>query len=257
MSFTCATCSRTFSTTTNLKRHVRLFHPNTSEEPIICKTCNIPCTDKYNLKLHNSKFHRDEIPALSVPSSIEISKEKNSSDDKDETFGEDIPHEITPENTFVPVQDELAQDKNPGEVHSISNDYTGNLLELSIIQQKNTDFIKQNTSHILKLLEITKELVTDFESSKIYQAKKLKTKTYNCRACDRLFENSASLASHRSKYHRINSTTILDPQRAKKYPRLMDTAPGLLPWIASDSTTVPSKEPLAPTPRAVCVAPTP
>ena len=141
MSFTCATCSRTFSTTTNLKRHVRLFHPNTSEEPIICKTC-------------------------SVPSSIEISKEKNSSDDKDETFGEDIPHEITPENTFVPVQDELTQDKNPGEVHSISNDYTGNLLELSIIQQKNTDFIKQNTSHILKLLEITKELVKDLNQVK-------------------------------------------------------------------------------------------
>ena len=99
-----------------------------------------------------------------------------------------------------------------------------------------TDFIKQNTSHILKLLEITKELVTDFESSKIYQAKKLKTKTYNCRACDRLFENSASLASHRSKYHRINSTTIFDPQPAKKYPRLMDTAPGLLPWRASTDT---------------------
>ena len=56
----------------------------------------------------------------------------------------------------------MTQDENSGEVHSISNDYAGNLLELSITQQRNTDFIKQNTSHILKLLEITKELVTDY-----------------------------------------------------------------------------------------------
>ena len=191
-----------------------------NEEQIICKICNIPCTDKYNLKRHNTRFHRDEIPALSVPS-IEISKEKNSSDDKDETFGEEeqidycepalncmrrdyseshkiqesdgkkcpinleeppylteeTSHELNPDNTSVPVQDEVTQDDNSGEVHSISNDYTGDLLELSIIQQKNTDFIKQNTSHILKLLEITKELVMDFKSSKIYQAKKVRTKT--------------------------------------------------------------------------------
>ena len=240
MPFTCPTCFQALSTERSLKKHVRRFHPNMNEEQIMCKTCNIPCTDKYNLKCHNTRFHRDEIPALSVPS-IEISKEKNSSDHKDETFGEEgqldycepalncirrdyseshktqgsdekkcpinpqgspyfteeIPHEINHENTIFPIQDEVAQDKNPGEVHGISNDYTGNLLELSIIQQKNTDFIKQNTSHILKRLEITKGLVTDFESNKIYQAKKLSTKTYNCRACDRLFENSASLATHR------------------------------------------------------------
>ena len=88
MPFTCATCFQALSTTSSLTRHVRRFHPNTNEEQIMCKTCNMPCTDKYNLKRHNSRFHRDEIPALSV-SSIEISKEKNSSDDKDETFGEE------------------------------------------------------------------------------------------------------------------------------------------------------------------------
>ena len=40
------------------------------------------------MERHNIRFHGDEIPALSIPS-IEISKEKNSSDGKDEKFGEE------------------------------------------------------------------------------------------------------------------------------------------------------------------------
>ena len=53
-------------------------------------------------------------------------------------------------------------------------------MKLAIAKQRNTDFITQNTLHLLKMLEITKELVIDFESSKIYQAKELQTKTYIC-----------------------------------------------------------------------------
>ena len=75
MPFTCATCFQALSTTTSLKRHVRWFHPNMNEEQIMCKTCNMPCTDKYNLKRHNTRFHRDEIPALGV-ASIEHRKKR-------------------------------------------------------------------------------------------------------------------------------------------------------------------------------------
>ena len=290
MPFTCATCFQALSTTTSLKRHVRRFQPNTNEEQIMCKTCNIPCTDKYNLKRHNTRFHGDEIPALRV-SSIETSKEKNSSDDNDVRIGEEeqnvycepgvnyirgdhaelhklqesgkkkcepgmkciikdhtelhkiqesgkkknpinireptcsksikakeihteeVSDELTPGSTSVPVQDEITRDVNSGETQSISNDNSEVLLKLAIAQQRNTDFITQNTLHLLKMLEITKELVKDFESSKIYQAKELQTKTYNCRICNRLFENSASLANHKSKYHRFKSVIVYNCQQ--------------------------------------------
>ena len=75
---------------------------------------------------------------------------------------------MTPGSTSVPVQDEITRDVNSGETQSISNDNSEVLLKLEITQQRNTDFITQNTLHLLKMLEITKELVKDFESSKIY-----------------------------------------------------------------------------------------
>ena len=101
---------------------------------------------------------------------------------------------------------EISQDSGD-ESPTIINGYTENLLELASTQQKNTDFINQNTSHLLKLLEITKPLVLDFESSKKYQAKDLKTKTYNCQICNRVYGNSSSLRSHRNRYHRVKLTT--------------------------------------------------
>lgn len=101
---------------------------------------------------------------------------------------------------------EISQDSGD-EPPTIVNGYTENLLELASTQQKNTDFINQNTSHLLKLLEITKPLVLDFESSKKYQAKNLKTKTYNCQICNIVYGNSSSLRSHRNRCHRVKLTT--------------------------------------------------
>ena len=119
----------------------------------------------------------------------------------EETPTEEISQEFDLQISMISLQD------SGDESQTIINGYTENLLELAITQQKNTDFINQNTSHLLKLLEITKQLVIDFEKSKKYQTRNLKTKTYNCRICNRVYENSSSLASHRNRYHRVKSTT--------------------------------------------------
>ena len=262
MPFSCATCCRVLSTERSLDRHVRRFHPTQKEEQVICKTCNSPYSDKYTLKIHNTRTHGDENPALNI-SPTRTSEEANTSTNIPEVteqeeqsdccksvqkiFAENHKKFVTSMlNTEVhtlqestrmnsPVKtaelsyttpikteeiptEEISQEFNPqisiislqdsgDESQTIINGYTENLLELAITQQKNTDFINQNTSHLLKLLEITKQLVIDFEKNKKYQTRNLKSKTYNCRICNRMYENSASLANHKSKYHRVKSTT--------------------------------------------------
>ena len=67
----------------------------------------------------------------------------------------DLPY-TTPIKTEVIPMEEISQEFNPqisiislqdsgDESQTIINGYTENLLELAIVQQKNTDFINQNT----------------------------------------------------------------------------------------------------------------
>ena len=67
MFFECPTCYSSFTTVKALKRHKRRYHPYTKEEQIVCKTCNMPFSDRYYLNRHISRCHRDEIPNLSIP----------------------------------------------------------------------------------------------------------------------------------------------------------------------------------------------
>lgn len=234
MNYTCATCYTVFTTTRSLKRHVRRFHPNTNEEQIICKTCKRPFSSNYYLNLHNLKSHHGEIPTLNN-SYIETSEDEDQSNNGGDSTEQEEDEYIElglcysggradrpklqesdrkeflqgckSETYETPARDDVRLDDESGETETFDNDYTKNLLNLGITQQRNTAFIQQNTLHLLKILEITKELVRDFEAGKEYQAKKLKTKIFNCQTCNRAFGDSASLTTHRYRYHRVKSST--------------------------------------------------
>ena len=62
----------------------------------------------------------------------------------------------------------------------------------------------------MHLFEIAEELARGFEASKEYQAEEIKTKTYSCAICNKIFKSSNSLRSHRSRYHSVKSTIDLN-----------------------------------------------
>ena len=72
---------------------------------------------------------------------------------------------------------------------------------LEINQQRNADFIQQNTMNLFKILEITRELARRFEAGKEYQAEDVKSKTYTCQMCNKVFKHSSSLSQHKSRFH--------------------------------------------------------
>ena len=161
----CITCYTPFTTLRALKRHNRRYHPNTREEQIMCKVCNLPFSNQYNLNQHNTKFHNGNQSTTASPSK---ETDQNSDSEKHET---------------------------------IINDYTSNLIFLEINQRRNSDFIRRNTMNLFQILEITKELARRIEAIKEYQTVELNSKTYDCQICNKLFKNSNSLSTHKSRFH--------------------------------------------------------
>ena len=70
--------------------------------------------------------------------------------------------------------------------------------------------------NLLKFLELTKELASAVKAMKEYQAEEIKTKTYSCEICNKIYKNSASLTSHRSKFHSVKSTIDLNCYKCVK-----------------------------------------
>jgi hypothetical protein len=125
----------------------------------------MPFSDQYYFKRHNAKYHNGKVSTMAI--------------------------------SYMGAK----QNKDSGNVQSIKEDYTEKLLNLEKNQQRNADFIQQNTTNLLKVLEITKELASRFEAMKVYQAEEIKSKTYSCGICNGVFKNSNSLKRHKSKFH--------------------------------------------------------
>ena len=170
----CASCYTNFSTPRALKRHERRYHPNTRKEQIVCKACNMPFSDQYYLKRHNMKYHNNKVSTMETPCT--------------ETY----------------------QNGESGNAQTVKEDYTEKLRNLEINQQRNKDFIQENTMNLFKILEITEGLARRFEVSKEYQAEEIKTKTYSCEICNKIYKNPSSLRSHRSRHHTVKSTVDLN-----------------------------------------------
>ena len=142
----------------------------------MCKVCNLPFSNQYNLNQHNTKFHNGN---QSTTASSSKETDQNSDSEKDET---------------------------------IINDYTSNLIFLEINQHRNSDFIRRNTMNLFQILEITKELARRIEAIKEYQTVELNSKTYNCQICNKLFKTSNSLSTHKSIFH----PKVMEKQKFRK-----------------------------------------
>ena len=125
----------------------------------------MPFSDQYYLKRHNMKYHNGKVSTMEKPCT--------------ETY----------------------QHRDSGNAQAINEDYSEILSKLVINQQRNADFIQQNTLNILTILEITKELARNVEAGKEHQTEEIKTKTYSCQICDRKFKHSCSLSRHKSRFH--------------------------------------------------------
>ena len=84
---------------------------------------------------------------------------------------------------------------------------------LEINQPRNKDFVQENAMNLFKVAE---ELARGFEASKEYQAEEIKSKTYSCAICNKIFKNSASLTRHRSRFHSVKSTIDLNCYKCKE-----------------------------------------
>ena len=183
----CATCYTSFTTPRALKRHERRYHPNTKEEQIICKSCNMPFSDEYYLKRHITKFHNGKVSTMDMSY---METKKNAAALAAQTI---LSSHTTPYS--------IPKNRDSGNAQTINEDYTEKLLNLEINQQRNKDFIQENTMNLFKILEITRELARRFETSKEYQTVELNSKTYDCQICNRVFKNSNSLRNHKSRFH--------------------------------------------------------
>ena len=189
----------------------------------MCKTCNMPFSDRYYLKRHISRSHRDEIPNLSIPlmkSSEDM--DKTNLPTQDEIERDDVlenpqhinnvmhlNHSSTPQRSTDRVITDEAKKKAAlaaaksllRNVQPKNIEYTEDLTDLAALQDRNTSLIKQNTLMLLNILNITKGLVRDVESNNIHQAKKPETRKHECKICNTQYKNSNSLRSHKSRYH--------------------------------------------------------
>ena len=189
----------------------------------MCKTCNMPFSDRYYLKRHISRSHRDEIPNLSIPlmkSSEDMDKTNLPTQDeieRDDVFENPqhinnvmhLNHSSTPQRSTDRVITDEAKKKAalPAAKSLLRNvqpkniEYTEDLTDLAALQDRNTSLIKQNTLMLLNILNITKGLVRDVESNNIHQAKKPETRKHKCKISNTQYKNSNSLRSHKSRYH--------------------------------------------------------
>ena len=180
MSFTCPTCYQTLESIETLTSHLRRYHPEKGDIQIKCETCNKVLGRKWNLKCHISRFHSD--------------KTKNS-DSLSITGPEDI------NTSDISTKDTEIQDSDLENNQDIDRNYYSELMKLAEVQNRNTAVIKQNSSMLLNILNITKGLVRDVESNDIHQAKKPETIKHECKICNTQYKNSNSLGSHKSRYH--------------------------------------------------------
>jgi len=140
----------------------------------------MPFSNQYYFKRHNAKYHNGKVSTMGTP--------------------------------YMDTK----QNGESGNAQTVKEDYTEKLRNLEINQQRNADFLQENTMNLFKLLEITKELARRFETCKEYQAEEIKTKTYSCAICNKIFKSSNSLRSHRSRYHSVKSTIDLNCYKCKE-----------------------------------------
>ena len=120
----CTFCYSNFSTPAALKQHERRFHPTTRNTQILCEPCNMPFSNQYYFKRHNAKYHNSKVSSLTTP------------------------HMDTKQN------------EESGTIQTVKEDYTEKLRNLEINQQRSEEYILTNSLHLLKFLELTKELVS-------------------------------------------------------------------------------------------------
>ena len=205
-------CSTCHSTLRNLLSHVRRFHQNINEDqnPSPNKSFtesseegDITVNEFDVIKLDEQKAHPESRSTYTMKEQLKIHthedsdmKEFPSNIIKIEEIETEEGNQFTAEDTII------LQDENYQKIKNVINSYTVIMLDIALTQQRSLDFIKQNTSHISKILEIIEYLENGLTSSQIYQARELRTKTYNCKICDKMFKNSMSLSSHKYRYHR-------------------------------------------------------
>ena len=161
----CTFCYSNFSTPAALKQHERRFHPTTRNTQILCEPCNMPFSNQYYFKRHNAKYHNDKVSSLNIP-----------------------------------LMD-TKQTAESGVLQTVKEDYTEKLRNLEINQQRSEEYILANSLHMLKFLELTKELVSAVKTIEKYQAEEMKTKTYSCGICNKIYKHSSSLSNHKSRAH--------------------------------------------------------
>ena len=185
----CALCYSNFSTPSALKQHERRFHPTTRNKQILCEPCNMPFSNQYYFKRHNAKYHNSKVSSLTTP--------------------------------YMDTK----QNEESGNTQIVKEDYTERLHNLERNQEKNEEFILKNSLYLLKFLEITKELMSAVKAMEKYQAEEIKTKTYSCEICNKIYKNSANLTRHRSRFHRVKSTIDLNCYKCKElFPSERDLA---------------------------------
>ena len=170
----CTFCYSNFSTPSALKQHERRFHPTTRTEQILCKPCNMPFSNQYYFKRHNAKYHNSKVSSLTTP--------------------------------YMDTK----QNEESGNTQIVKEDYTEKLHNLEINQQRSEEYILKNSLYLLKFLELTKELSSAVKAMKEYQAEEIKTKTYSCGICNKIYKHSSSLLKHKSRFHPKSHREVQD-----------------------------------------------
>ena len=134
----------------------------------------MPFSNQYYFKRHNAKYHNSKVSSLTTP------------------------HMDTKQN------------EESGTSQIVKEDYTERLHNLERNQEKNEEFILKNSLYLLKFLEITKEVMSAVKAMEKYQAEEIKTKTYSCGVCNKIYKNSSSLSSHRSRFHPKSRREVQD-----------------------------------------------
>ena len=171
---TCTLCYSNFSTPAALQQHERRFHPTTRNKQIFCKPCNMPFSNQYYFKRHNAKYHNSKVSSLTTPCM------------------------------------DTKQNEETGNTQIVKEDYTEKLNHLEINQQRSEEYIIKNSFHLLKLLKLTEKLSIAVKAMKEYQAKEIKTKTYSCGICNKIYKHSSSLSNHKSRCHPKSRREVQD-----------------------------------------------
>ena len=212
----CKICNTPFSAKSELKRHNIKFHGD--ETPALNTTLTESSEEENIMEDRDDTIEQKDQKECSEPGLTCIRRDHGKIHTQEESSKSDYPTNATktekipteemlqnfnPEGYGFPIDNQIImQDEDSRKIQSIISNYTVDMLGLALTQQRNADFIKQNTSHISKILQITKDLIIGCETSKIYQAQELRTKTYHCQICNKIFKNSRSLSTHKCRYHR-------------------------------------------------------